>query len=297
MPSSLAATSLRGGSSSFRRPGMITGGSAASQLGANISEQSRVGSVARKHTLYTAEEEKFIVENNYGWRIGLMTDLHAEKALSSIYAVLRSYGLEWKMVSPFQLLIRTTAETWEILTTASQSISAAGRILRTGPGSSLSSSAPIRIGAGAAGSASSEDPEGEDIAGSLQRDEGSFHPRTARPRRPGASPYSAAGSAGLRGNYFGDLQPTKTGSSPSTAGTSAASPSLKPKTDVPVSSPARETSAAVPPKNPVILSLYFFRIQEQHDKGYLVDFKVVRNVMVAMDLILVLSDALIRKIG
>ncbi|CBZ23826.1 putative protein kinase [Leishmania mexicana MHOM/GT/2001/U1103] len=333
--SSYAPGSLRGaagptgGSSSYRRAGMqsSTGGTAASQLGANLSDQPRVGSVARKHAMYTAEEEQFIVENNYGWRIGIMTDWRAEQALSAIYDVLRTFEMQWKVVSPFRLLARSTAETWSVVADSTKSPNASTR-RNTLSTYSAESSAPIRIGcsSGAAGSGSSDDHEDGDIAGSTQRDEECIHSHIARTRRPGAAArsvgsapgggFSTSTSQAARGNYFGGLQD---GDEEAAMVSGSAASGVLPPAHVMESgsestfslrdrrgaslpgSAAVSTSAvaerASPPANPVVLSLYFFRIHERHDKGYLVDFKVVRNAMVAADLVLLLSDALVRKLG
>ncbi|KAG5499072.1 hypothetical protein GH5_03774 [Leishmania sp. Ghana 2012 LV757] len=324
-----AAGPAAGGSSSYRRGGLQTGtgGTAASQLGANLSDQSRVGSVARKHAMYTAEEEQFIVENNYGWRIGIMTDWRAEQALSTIYDVLRSFKMEWKVVSPFRLLARSTTETWSVVADSMQNPDAFKR-QNIQSVNSLETSAPIRIssGSGAPASGSSDDHEGEDIAGSTQRHEESIHPYKARPRRSGAAGRSfgtAAGvglhtstSQGARGNYFSNLQDGDEEASMAAGSTASAvrlsghlsespsastfSPTGPQEVSASTSVCAPATAAAEsapPPVNPVILSLYFFRIHERHDKGYLIDFKVVRNAMVGADLVLLLSDALIRKLG
>ncbi|XQJ28765.1 5'-AMP-activated protein kinase catalytic subunit alpha, putative [Leishmania guyanensis] len=327
-PGSLrGAAGLTGGGSSHRRTGMLsgTGGTAASQLGVSLSDQPRVGSVARKHAMYTAEEEQFIVENNYGWRIGIMTDWRAEKSLSAIYDVLRSFGMQWKVVSPFRLLARSTAETWSVVADSTQSPKAS-TWQNTLNSYSIESSAPIRIGSrsGAPASGSSDDHEGDDVAGSMLRDEESIHLQVAHTRRPGAAGRSLVSAPGggfhtntsqvARGNYFGNLQGgdeeaamvagrTTTSILPSVHVTESesASPS-SPFNPRDASSLASTSTSAVaetitPPLNPVVLSLYFFRIHERHDKGYLVDFKVMRNAMVGADLVLLLSDALVRKLG
>ncbi|KAG5473856.1 hypothetical protein LSCM1_04490 [Leishmania martiniquensis] len=333
--SSLAPGSLRGAagptasSSSYRRAGMLAGtaGTAASQLGANLSDQSRVGSVARKHAMYTAEEEQFIVEHNYGWRIGIMTDWRAEPALSAIYDVLRSFKMQWKVVSPFRLLARSTTETWSAVADSMRNPGAfkQQRMLNV---NLMETSAPIRIGSrsGAPASGSSDDHEGDDIAGSTQRHEDSIHPYTTRPRHSGAAGRSietATGgtpdrsrSQGARGNYFSSLQDEDEEAAMTTEGATSAvqltahlvesasastsSPTAPQEVPTPATAcaaaPAAAESASLP-ANPVILSLYFFRIHERHDKGYLVDFKVVRNAMVGADLVLLLSDALVRRLG
>ncbi|CAJ1990689.1 5'-AMP-activated protein kinase catalytic subunit alpha / AMPKa [Leishmania donovani] len=329
-PGSLrGAAGLTGGSSSYRRAGMqsSTGGTAASQLGANLSDQPRVGSVARKHAMYTAEEEQFIVENNYGWRIGIMTDWRAEQALSAIYDVLRTFKMQWKVVSPFRLLARSTAETWSVVADSTQSRNASTR-RNTLSTYSVESSAPIRIGcrSGAPGSGSSDDHEDGDIAGSMQRDEECIHAHITRTRRAGAAARSFGSAPGggfntsssqvARGNYFGGLQggdeeaAIVSGSAASgvlqsahaiESGSESTSSPRDPRGASPPASAAASTSAiaepASSPANPVVISLYFFRIHERHDKGYLVDFKVVRNAMVAADLVLLLSDTLVRKLG
>ncbi|GET90495.1 serine/threonine protein kinase, putative [Leishmania tarentolae] len=333
--SSYAPGSLRGaagptgGGSSYRRAGIqnSTGGTAASQLGASLIDQPRVGSVARKHAMYTAEEEQFIVENNYGWRIGIMTDWRAEQALSAIYDALRTFKMQWKVVSPFRLLARSTVETWSVVADSTQSpkVSTRGNTLSV---YSVESSAPIRIGrgSGAPGNGSSDDHEEADIAGSMKRDEECIHSHMARTRRAGAAARScgSAPAGGLkastspvtRGNYFGVLQDAEEEmtmiSGRATSGVlnsahvieSGSESTLSPhhrRDASPQASACVSTSAvaeaASPPANPVVLSLYFFRIHERHDKGYLVDFKIVRNAMVAADLVLLLSDALVKKLG
>ena len=303
-------------SGSYRRGGGLQGGSsAASQLGASLCDQPRVGSVARKHPMYTAEEEQFILENNSGWRIGLMTDTRAERALMAIYAVLRSLGMEWKVVSPFRLLVRSTAATWDIVAQLNNPTQQGRRSTLT---TSTASSAPIRIGGAALSSAASDDPEGDDVAGSTQRDEDSVHPHLARPRRPGAG---SRGSPVARGNYFGDLPGVENLSTKAVAASSSPAfssdgsshallPSVESSVDAssapiplgghPAVTPSATTSSpasASAPVNPVVLSVYFFRIHERHDKGYLVDLKVMRNVMIGLDLVLLISDALIKRVG
>lgn len=316
----LSAPSLGGGpgagSGSYRRGGLQAGGSAASQLGASLSDQPRVGSVARKHAMYTAEEEQFIVENNFGWRVGLMTDTRAEMALTAIYSVLRSFGMEWKVVSPFRLLARSTAKTWDIVAHINNPTQSSRR---SNLSTCTASSAPIRIGGAALSSAASDDPEGDDVAGSTQRDEDSVHPHLARPRRPGTAGRSSpagyhSSSPVARGNYFGDLpgvdstNNSNAASPPSASSSSAVLPSAELHVGAAASAPialnAHQTgmsplTAPVPaaPANPVVLSLYVFRIHERHDKGYLVDLKVMRNAMVGLDLVLLLSDALIKRVG
>ncbi|KAG5490352.1 hypothetical protein JKF63_00472 [Porcisia hertigi] len=329
-PGSLRGTSaITANSSSYRRSGMqtCTGGTAASQLGANLSDQPRVGSVARKHAMYTVEEEQFIVENNYGWRIGLMTDWRAEQALSAIYSVLRSFKMQWKVVSPFRLLARSTAETWSVVAEATRSPKASMEPFMPNR-YSAGSSAPIRIAGsgGAPASGSSDDHEGDDIAGRTYRNEESFHSYRNRPRRPGPAGRSFGSPSGggintsrspvTRVNYFGDLQggdeeatvsaggtpPVAAPSAHVTAGEFASTSSPCAPRGAVLPATTRTTTAAAaetvpPPANPVVLSLYFFRIHERHDKGYLVDFKVVRNAMISVDLVLLLSDALVRLVG
>jgi 5'-AMP-activated protein kinase, catalytic alpha subunit len=309
-----AAGSSNMGSSSYRRGGLQGGNSAAYQLGASLSDQPRVGSVARKHSMYTAEEEQFIVENNFGWRVGLMTDVRAERALTAIYSVLRNFGMEWKVVSPFRLLARTTAATWDIMAQLNNPPKPTRQSTLT---TSTASSAPIRIGGTGLSSLTSDDPEGDDIAGSTQRDEDSVHLHLARPRRPGAGGRSSpgggyhSGSPVTRGNYFADVPgvenvSTAASVSPSRSSSSALLPAAAPSSAlIPLPPPTAASSVAsasataepAAPVNPVVLSVYFFRIHERHDKGYLVDLKVMRNAMIGLDLILLISDALIKRVG
>ncbi|KAG8348575.1 putative serine/threonine protein kinase [Trypanosoma vivax] len=90
-----------------------------SGLPASVNDRQRVGSVAKSHMVYTREEEEFIVKNNVGWRIGLMTSLNANVSMSIIYSTLRSFEMEWKVIAPFRLHVRTTAVSWERLSSVS----------------------------------------------------------------------------------------------------------------------------------------------------------------------------------
>ncbi|CCW67317.1 unnamed protein product [Phytomonas sp. Hart1] len=157
-------------------------------MGLSLSECPRVGSVAQKHAVYTAKEEQFLVENNCGWRVGLMTDWTAAEALQSIYGVLRSYGMEWKVVSPFHLVVRTTPQTWQVI-----------HHRETGA-----------------------HPASEKTALTKHTDEG---------------------------------------------------------------------------EKRVILGIYLFRIHERHDKGFVVDFSILRNTLLGLNIVIYISDALIRYIG
>eukprot|EP00796_Vickermania_ingenoplastis_P012757 gene12757-8697_t len=71
-----------------------------------------VGSVASSCVAYTQQEHQFFAENNAGWRLGIMTDATADVVLRRVYRVLKAAKMEWKVVTPFQLLCRTTKETW-----------------------------------------------------------------------------------------------------------------------------------------------------------------------------------------
>ncbi|KPA80596.1 putative serine/threonine protein kinase [Leptomonas pyrrhocoris] len=306
-------------SGSYRRGGLQGGSTAALQLGATLTDQPRVGSVARKHSMYTAEEEQFIVENNFGWRVGLMTDTRAEQALTAIYNVLRAFGMEWKVASPFRLLARSTAATWTTMAQLSSPTEPARcSAMTVAP---AASSAPIRIGGAVLSRTASDDPEGDDIAGSTQRDEDSVHPHLARPRRPGAGGRSSPGgyhssSPVARGNYFGDLPGVESATAAyetpiaSSSSSSARLPPLESTVEacsapIPLTSQqagALSVSTSAPssppaPAKPVVLSVYLFRIHERHDKGYLVDLKVMRNTMIGMDLVLLISNALIKLVG
>ncbi|KPI86278.1 putative serine/threonine protein kinase [Leptomonas seymouri] len=306
------------GSGSYRRAGLQRGSSATSQLGATLRYQSRVGSVARKHVAYTAEEEQFIVENNYGWRIGLMTDTRAERALTAIYCVLRSFGMEWKVASPFRLLARSTAETWSII---AQMNSPAKSTQRSTLTTSSAPSAPIRISGTSLSRTAKDDTEVGNITGRTPRGTESVNPHVTRPRRPGTGGCSSpdryhSSSPVARGNYFADLPGVENASSSSVKSTTRSSSSsavlplavssvVESSAPIPLASQqsgswlvSTPTSTPPPaPVNPVVLSVYLFRIHERHDKGYLVDLKVMRNVMSGLDLVLLISDALIKRVG
>ncbi|KAH9599074.1 Protein kinase domain [Trypanosoma melophagium] len=104
-----------GSNSSLCHPS-VTGGSmrhgSGAAIGSSYNDRHRVGSVAKSHMVYTQEEENFIVRNNVGWRIGLMSDFNAATSLSVIYSTLSSLAMEWKVLAPFRLLVRTTPDTW-----------------------------------------------------------------------------------------------------------------------------------------------------------------------------------------
>ncbi|KEG11751.1 serine/threonine protein kinase [Trypanosoma grayi] len=194
-------SSFIGSGNSMHRPSVLgTSGrwGSGGALGASLSERQRVGSVAKSHMMYTQEEEEFIVKHNVGWRVGLMSDFNAATSLSVIYSILVSFSMEWKVLAPFSLLIRTTPSTWSKI--------------------------------------------GLSVTKSL-------------------TPLSLAVS------------------------------------EVPDNGAASEGAgeAEVPPR--VILVLYLFRIHEKHDKGYLVDFSVVRGSFLALDVVLRLSAALIQRMG
>lgn len=68
--------------------------------------QSLVGVVARTNTVYTADEELFHVQNNTGWRVGLMTDKRSVDTVAQLCSILVSKNLEWKVVAPYLLIVR-----------------------------------------------------------------------------------------------------------------------------------------------------------------------------------------------
>lgn len=81
-------------------------------LASSNNERQRVGSVARSSMVFTQEQERLILSNNLGWRIGLMTDFGLKKIEDVIYRALKFLDLEWKKVAPYRLLVRTTSRTW-----------------------------------------------------------------------------------------------------------------------------------------------------------------------------------------
>jgi 5'-AMP-activated protein kinase, catalytic alpha subunit len=94
----LAVGSLRGG------------GNSSATVAASI-DKPRVGSVARTQQMYSAQEEAFVLQNNFGWRVGLMTDFRGPAAMGVLYDILRSMGLEWKTAAQFRLLVRRMGAT------------------------------------------------------------------------------------------------------------------------------------------------------------------------------------------
>lgn len=100
-------------STSHQRSLAAVGSLRAATLGGNALSTSidkpRVGSVARTQQMYTAQEEAFILQNNFGWRVGLMTDFRGPASMGVIYDVLKNLGLEWKMAAQFRLLLRHSA--------------------------------------------------------------------------------------------------------------------------------------------------------------------------------------------
>lgn len=100
---------------SFDRPGVL--GSAGSSLEESIGSGATplVGSVASSCVAYTAHERQFMVAHNCGWRLGIMSDLSTEKLLKGLYAVLKKSEMQWKVLSPFSILTRTTPITWKVM--------------------------------------------------------------------------------------------------------------------------------------------------------------------------------------
>lgn len=266
----------------------------ATLLGANLHEQPRIGSVARKNAMYTTEEEQFIVNNNYGWRVGLMTDWHAEKALRCVYGVLKDYGMDWKVLSPFRLLARTTAETWKLLEEKSNRQSAS-------PVHTSSISIPISMEM-----ASRLDADGEELLdSSLTRDTLSLgsHPVGSL----GAACHSRSLALSVpqhqEGNYFRGFVPQ----SPlhSEGEQRMESTHANPRWAVPAS--LLSTNSAIlsrvggtaipPPANPVVMCVHIFRIHERHDKGYLVDFSLRNATLLGLDVVLQISNELVARVG
>lgn len=71
-----------------------------------VGSVGRIGTVGRTEHMYTREEENMIVQNNYGWRIGIMTDHRSIDAVELLCDICRLENLEWKVVSPFRMLLR-----------------------------------------------------------------------------------------------------------------------------------------------------------------------------------------------
>ncbi|ESL10345.1 serine/threonine protein kinase [Trypanosoma rangeli SC58] len=196
-------SSIIGSSSSMPRPSVLCASKrpgSGNALAASLSDRQRVGSVAKSHVIYTKDEEDFIVRNNFGWRIGLMSDLSAAASQNTLYDTLRAFEMEWKVLAPFRLLVRTTPGTW------------------------------AKIG--------------------------------LAPRRSPPTPLSL--------DVLEDAN--ENGTNPTTDALTATFPQ-------------------------VVVALYLFRIQEKHDKGYLVDFSVVKGALLALDVVLRLSATLVHRMG
>lgn len=100
----LAANSAAVGS--YQRIGLSSAGSLRSSTLSTSIDKPRVGSVARTQQMYSAEEEAFMVQNKFGWRVGLMSDLRGPAAINVIYGILKELKFEWKVAAPFRLIIR-----------------------------------------------------------------------------------------------------------------------------------------------------------------------------------------------
>jgi 5'-AMP-activated protein kinase catalytic alpha subunit len=82
--------------------GMTASGSSTTML---------VGSVAKSGRVYDAGETTIAVENNVGWRIGVMTDLSSAALVQLVFRVLHELGLEWKCTAPFVIRVRRKPDT------------------------------------------------------------------------------------------------------------------------------------------------------------------------------------------
>lgn len=75
--------------------------------GSSLSSRGNlVGVVAKTASAYNADEELFHVQNNTGWRVGLMTDKRSVDCVAEICQILRSRNMEWKVVAPYLLAVR-----------------------------------------------------------------------------------------------------------------------------------------------------------------------------------------------
>lgn len=86
--------------------GSLRAAAGPSGLSTSMDKPPRIGSVARTQQMYTAQEEAFILQNNFGWRVGLMTNFRGPAAMDVLYDVLKGLGFEWKMAAQFRLLLR-----------------------------------------------------------------------------------------------------------------------------------------------------------------------------------------------
>lgn len=67
---------------------------------------SLVGVVAKTEAAYNPDEELFHVQNNTGWRVGMMTDRRSQDFVGEICSILKSKNMEWKVVAPYLLAVR-----------------------------------------------------------------------------------------------------------------------------------------------------------------------------------------------
>jgi 5'-AMP-activated protein kinase catalytic alpha subunit len=89
------------------RAGSLSAAAMTAQLGPGSPEaQLRTGSVSKLDRVYSAEDENYILQNNIGWRIGIMTNYRSTVVMNEIYYILVSMGLQWKALKPFHLAVR-----------------------------------------------------------------------------------------------------------------------------------------------------------------------------------------------
>jgi 5'-AMP-activated protein kinase catalytic alpha subunit len=88
---------------------------ASSNTSAMVGSMQHVGSVAKHGAVYDAEEATIAVENNVGWRVGIMSERPSASLMLVLYQVLRDVGMEWKSVTPFVLLVRRKGDPSAVL--------------------------------------------------------------------------------------------------------------------------------------------------------------------------------------
>ena len=105
-PSSLRSPQLGLGSAHQLSSGMGSPSGTGTGAGSLAARSNLVGVVARTNAVYSADEELFHVQNNMGWRVGLMTDKRSVDSIAEICNVLKVHNMEWKVVAPYQLAVR-----------------------------------------------------------------------------------------------------------------------------------------------------------------------------------------------
>lgn len=280
---------------------------------AGSTPSTLVGSVASTAMGYTPKEYQFIAEQNAGWRLGIMSNLQAEDLLATLYKVLKKADMEWKVLSPFQLIARTTSSTWQRMK------------LVLNFAESHSSFSSSKVGAS---------QEGEPTGSSMlyaDHSQTRVNYDTHQPQHCNTNTYLTPNNGETSGmvveNESGVLKtsapisfagkcsvPSSRDSlSPSPTPPNIRSPLKKhmegknilnlPKT-LPTSSCSGELYASKDTlhcsplervQEEVQLRISTFRIHEKHESGYIVDFAVLNNFLCGMDVVHCLATRMINE--